>query len=83
MTYRNRMIMCLTVCFSLFYGVLASSNANAQFVLQGKIVDSESGDAIPFVNIQIVNTGYGTAGNDLGEFLFKIDPGHFNDSLKV
>ncbi len=59
------------------------SNANAQVVLHGKVIDNQSGEEIPFASIQIVNTALGTASDDKGEFILKIDPEFYDDTLKV
>lgn len=58
-------------------------NANAQVVLHGKVIDHGSGKGIPYASVQITNSAYGTACDDHGAFLLKIDPGYFNDSLKI
>lgn len=55
----------------------------AQVILYGKVIDNESGKEIPFASIQIINSAYGTACDDHGDFLLKIDPQYFKDSIKV
>ncbi len=58
-------------------------NASAQIVLHGKVIDNESGEEIPYASIQIVNSAYGTACDDKGAFILKIDPEFYEDTLKV
>lgn len=41
--------------------------------VKGKIMDAQSGELIPFVNIGVLNGRYGTSSNENGEFELKAD----------
>ncbi len=49
----------------------------------GTIVDKESHEKIPFVNIGVLNKSLGTVTNDAGAFLFDIDSKFDQDSLRI
>lgn len=51
---------------------LLSSAANAQIQVNSKVVDKESGKAIPSANISIANTTKGTMSNQEGDFQLHI-----------
>lgn len=52
--------------------------AQTQFVYQGKILDNQTKEPIPFAHIFFNNTSHGTQANELGEFsLAKINPGQY------
>jgi hypothetical protein len=53
--------------------LLLSSTANAQFQVNSKVIDKESGKAIPFANISIENTTKGTMSNQEGKFQLHIN----------
>ena len=67
--------------FILF--IYCLSDVNAQIVIHGKAIDNDSGDGIPFASVQIVNTALGTACDENGEFVLKIDPEFYDGTLKV
>ena len=46
-------------------------NLKAQTVIQGKVVDQVTGEAIPFVSIGVMGTNLTTVTNDAGEFIIK------------
>ncbi len=69
------------IVFILF--VLSVSALHAQIVIHGKVVDNDSGDGIPFANVQIFNTAIGTACSDNGEFVLTITPEHYDGILKI
>lgn len=51
--------------------------------ITGRILDNESGEALPYASIGILSKGYSTVTNFNGEFGFKITPDCINDSLSV
>jgi len=59
----------------------SSSYVSAQIVF-GRVIDSDSGEPVPFANVQIVNTTIGTASNDKGEFILLISDVVY-DSIKI
>lgn len=63
--------------FNLILFLLLAGNfipANAQNIeISGIVIDADTKEPIPFVNIALKEIYKGTASNDLGEFYFKID----------
>ncbi len=56
----------------LFFILLLSAiTLQAQSLLQGKVIDIVTGEAIPFVSIGIIGTNQTTVTNDAGEFVLK------------
>lgn len=56
--------------------LVISSSAFSQQVIEGRVVDNETGESIPFASISIVGTSKGTSSNLNGEFslvAYKID----------
>lgn len=51
--------------------------------ITGTIVDSDSGEPLPFATIGLKNTGRGTVTNGTGEFGLKILPDWENDTLSI
>src|SRR5690554_1365122 len=49
--------------------------------LEGKIIDAKTKAPIPFVNIGLKNTAYGTASNSLGYFIFNLPEKGLGDTL--
>lgn len=45
----------------------------AQTEINGKVIDSDTGEPIPYCNISIESLTLGTASNELGEFLIEVD----------
>ena len=58
-----------------YSGVVAkvSPNIFQQFKINGKVIDKATGEAIPFCNIGIASSPWGTASNELGEFVVQLD----------
>ncbi len=54
--------------------LLTLTICNAQLPFYGKVVDSETKQGIPFVNIGFVDLGIGTVSNEEGKFLLEFDP---------
>lgn len=61
------MIRLLLILFFAFVGI----ESYAQTVLQGKVVDETTGEAIPFVSLMIVGTQTTSITNENGEFTIK------------
>ncbi len=55
------------ICILLF----SVASLHAQGLVQGKVIDQTSGEAVPFVSIGIVGTNLNTVTNDAGEFILK------------
>lgn len=75
----KKLLLSTLVVFATFSGVLAQVGSGA---LQGTVVDSKTGEPLPFVNIVIELNGRqagGTATDFDGKFQFKpINPGKYN-----
>ena len=58
-----------------YSGVVAkvSPNIFQQFKINGRVIDKATGEAIPFCNIGIASSPWGTASNELGEFVVQLD----------
>jgi hypothetical protein len=69
-------------CFSLLLFFLLNELAFAQ-VISGKVVDSQSGLAIPFVNIEILHKNIGTVCDANGDFSLNISKASSDDTLKI
>ena len=48
-------------------------NIPRQIKINGKVIDKETGEAIPFCSIGIAASPWGTASNELGEFVIQLD----------
>ncbi len=57
----------------LFQLVAAFSSLGQKVVVQGKILDAETNDPVPYVSIVLTDLKKGTASNADGEFQFRID----------
>ena len=60
------------ILFSLLAGNFIPANAQ-NIEISGIVIDADTKEPIPFVNIALKEIYKGTASNDLGEFYFKID----------
>ena len=57
---------------------LISSNIFSQtFTISGKINDSQSGEALPYGNVRVLNTTLGTAANAKGDYEIKLTSGSY------
>lgn len=56
------------------WGVLCVVHAQTPLAVEGKVVDSESGEPLPFVQIYIPHTTQGTLSNDSGLFFIRTRP---------
>ena len=64
-------IFSLLITLAIF--AISSPSATAQIYVTGKVINAESGEALPFANVAILNTGRGTAANGEGMFSLLID----------
>jgi outer membrane receptor protein involved in Fe transport len=71
---KSTFFTCL-ILTGLLLSVSIVSAQNAQ--IRGKIVDENTGDPLPFVNIGIMDTSVGTFTNEDGIFHFDLPPGHY------
>ncbi len=67
--------------YFLFLVLIYSSLLNAQ-QYSGKVVNSKSGEIIPYVNIGIVNKGVGTVSLGDGSFHLNLEAEYDNDTLR-
>jgi hypothetical protein len=58
----------MTLCFCLGLGTLA-----AQTIIKGKVVNAKNGESLPFVNITLTGTTFGTTADVQGRFSISID----------
>lgn len=49
----------------------------------GKIYDEDTGEPLPYATVAVINKGKGTVSNFSGEFILKISPDMFSDTLVV
>lgn len=68
----------MTRCLVLFFAL--TSTAYSQHVIEGKVVDKETGTPIPYASIGIVGTSQGTTSNLIGEFSLTVSD---SASIKV
>ena len=52
---------------------MVGPNISQQPKINGKVIDKATGKAIPFCNIGIASSPWGTASNELGEFVIQLD----------
>ncbi|WP_282126654.1 carboxypeptidase-like regulatory domain-containing protein [Marinifilum flexuosum] len=63
--------------------LLLSSTAKSQYQVNSKVIDKESGKAIPFANITIANTTKGTMSNQEGDFQLYIPLSGLNTRVLI
>ncbi|MDG1477043.1 MAG: carboxypeptidase-like regulatory domain-containing protein [Vicingaceae bacterium] len=63
--------------------LLISSSPYAQEVYNGKIIDKNSKESLPYVNIGVVGKNIGTVSNYNGDFQIEVDKKYHNDTLKI
>ena len=64
-----RSLFIITTLSVFTLGVTHSSNAQSSLDLHGRVVNSETGEGVPFVNIGIENLGMGTVSNSEGNYI--------------
>lgn len=63
--------------------VLFTCSLFSQKVVSGSIVDSETNETIPYVNIGILKQSLGTVSNEAGKFEFEVQDDFMNDTIRV
>ncbi|MDZ7625362.1 MAG: carboxypeptidase-like regulatory domain-containing protein [Ignavibacteriaceae bacterium] len=48
------------------------------FTLSGRIADAQSGEALPYGNVRVINTALGTAANTNGDYEIKLTSGNYS-----
>jgi len=75
MQFAKRTLNVALSCF-LFLSVIAIGNAGTKGKIFGKVVDAETGEPLPGVNVMILGTNLGAATDFEGEFLIlNVSPG--------
>jgi hypothetical protein len=64
----------LLLAFFLIYDNLFSQT----FTLSGRITDEQSGEALPYANVRVINTTLGTAANTNGDYELKLASGNYS-----
>lgn len=59
--------------FAFILSLFFFKNSDAQINISGKVVDSTSRAALPFVNLYLVKQKYGTAANQEGKFFLQLN----------
>lgn len=63
----------------LFVVFLFTTNIFSQtFTISGKINDTQSGEALPYGNVRVINTTLGTAANTNGDYEIKLSSGTYS-----
>jgi TonB-dependent SusC/RagA subfamily outer membrane receptor len=57
----------------IYFLTLLSMPAIAQFLVQGTVLDAQTGEPVPFVSIGIPELHKGTSTNTTGEFILRVD----------
>jgi hypothetical protein len=73
--YILRLIFSILLLVGVTLSAAAQDNPQNSILLTGVMLDSESREALPYVNIQVANTIYGTASGTNGQFSIFISPG--------
>ena len=69
----------MNIVYSLLAVFLISINTFSQtFTLSGRITDAQSGEALPYSNVRIINTTLGTAANTNGDYEIKLTSGTYS-----
>ncbi len=66
----------------LFSFLLGHSLLNAQYVLQGQVVDAMTKDPLPFVNIGVLKKELGTVSNEDGFFFLEVPDEYATETLR-
>lgn len=73
--------MKLSITFIISLLFILSLQASAQYIISGKITDSDTGEGMPFVNVYFQNTTIGTTTDFDGYFKLTIQENLQSDSL--
>lgn len=73
--------------------LFSTSIFSQTLTISGRVTDAQSGEALPYANVRIMNTTLGTAANTSGDYELKIVPGdyslvasyigYYSDTVKV
>lgn len=66
----------------LFSFLLGLSLLNAQYILQGQVVDAMTKDPLPFVNIGVLKKELGTVSNEDGFFFLEVPDEYATETLR-
>ena len=56
---------------------------NAQYILQGQVVDAFTKDPLPFVNIGVLKKELGTVSNEDGFFFLEVPDVYATETLRL
>lgn len=73
--------MIIKPVYHVFFFCAITSSVCSQVILEGKVVDQDSKQPIPFANIGIAKANVGTVSNQDGSFLLRIPAHHAQDSI--
>lgn len=74
----------LGICLIFFHAILIAQNStNEDIFINGKIIDLETTQPLPYVSIGVMNKSQGTLTDSVGNFRFKIFQENLNDSLNI
>jgi len=62
--------------------LLLSSAAYSQEIYKGNIIDKNSKETLPYINIGVIGKNIGTVSNDMGDFQIELNEKYDNDTLK-
>ncbi len=65
--------MKLFITIALFQILTSFSSFAQKSIIQGKVLDAETSEPLPFVSIALKGTPRGTSSNSMGEFQFRVD----------
>jgi len=68
--------------FTLCLLLIAATGVTAQ-TLKGTLKDADTGEALPYVNIGVLNKNIGTVSGDDGSFTLTVPTGHSADTLRI
>jgi len=72
-------VILITLLFFTFFSVYGQTH----IIIEGEIIEKESGEAVSFAHIGLCDKAIGTVSNQNGEFELKIPPYYINDSLCI
>lgn len=65
----------------LLFSLMAGAQNN--IIFKGRILDSETNEPLPFVTVQIRNSGTGVITNEFGEFQYHVPANFQNDKVQI
>jgi CarboxypepD_reg-like domain len=68
---------------AIFLSLTSISFCQNSIVLNGRVVDKKSGEALPYANVSIANSSLGTVSNEIGEFELQISRNSMTDTIVV